>query len=210
MFLPELMIGHCVLHAGLFSNVALVVVVMRRLAEAFDPSEAKHLNLVEYVDEMENTFPLFSDCDLFPEGFLDKLRKEIPLYQYHANGIEASFYAKRLEDDNWTDLDEYTDKVLRWWRDIGTSALPAWSAAARAVFAMSPSSATPERIFSIVASTLGKGRDTTRFDLIEAGLMLRFNVTQRTKEQAKKQRRRAQHQQPAAGGSGGEGGWVAD
>ena len=196
MLLPELMIGHCVLRAGLLSSVALVVAVMRRLAEAFDPSEAKHLKLVEYVDAMEGTFPLFSDCDLFPEGFLDKLRQDIPLYQYHANGIEASFYAKRLEDDNWTDLDEYTDKVLRWWRDIGTSALPAWSAAVRAVFAMSPSSATPERIFSIVASTLGKGHDNAKFDLIESGTMLRFNVTHRTKEEAKK----------TAGGSGGEGG----
>ena len=193
MLLPELMIGHCVLRAGLLSSVALVVAVMRRLAEAFDPSVVKgeRINLVEYVDEMEDTFPLFSDCDLFPEGFLQKLRNEIPFYQVLASEIEASFYAKHLEDDNWTDLDEYTDKVLRWWRDIGTSALPAWSAAARAVFAMSPSSATPERIFSIVASTLGKGRDNAKFDLIESGIMLRFNVTHRTEEEAKKKGRRA-------------------
>lgn len=200
------MIRHCELRAGLFSNVALVVAVMRRLAEAFDPSEVKRMNLVEYVDKMEESFPLFSaGSDLFPNGFLDKLRGEIPYYMVLADEIESSFYANRLEDDNWTDLDEYTEKVLKWWRDIGRSKLPAWSAAARAVFAMSPSSATPERIFSIVASTLGKGHDNARFDLIEAGIMLRFNVTHRTEEEAKKERRRAQHQhqQPAGGGSGG-------
>ena len=68
-----------------------------------------------------------------------------------------SFYAKHLDTNDWTSLDDYTKKVLVWWRDVDRGPLPAWSAAVRAVFDISPSSATPERLFSIVANTLGKG-----------------------------------------------------
>lgn len=113
MLLTELVIRHCELRAGLFSNVALVVAVMRRLAEAFDSSEVKgdRINLVEYVDKMENSFPLFSVAfDLYSADFLDKLRGEIPTYKDLAKKMEAKFYAKRLEDDNWTDLDESTPR----------------------------------------------------------------------------------------------------
>ena len=60
--------------------------------------------------------------------------------------------AVTCEPLNREDVDEYSESLLTWWRNNNPS-IPSWAIAARAVFAMSPSSAECERIFSLVKNT---------------------------------------------------------
>jgi hypothetical protein len=48
---------------------------------------------------------------------------------------------------NAADDDLYSDGVLTWWRTHG-KAIPAWQVAARIVFALTPNSASCERVFA--------------------------------------------------------------
>jgi len=150
---------------------------------------AKSLPLVSYVNDMESAYPLFSNAASVDSDFLDKLRRETLTYKNLADKIEAPFYAKL--DKGWTNLDDYTEKVLVWWRDIGSVNIPTWATAACAVFSMAPTSAVPERIFSIAAATLGEGHDNALHDLIEATLMRRFNELQKKREDDTKRKRKA-------------------
>ena len=176
-----------------------MALLRRRLAQAFDPFMAKSLQLESYVEEMESAFPLFSNGSKVDEDFISKLSRESPYYKHLANTIKAPFYA-RIMEGKWTNLGEYTVKVLVWWRDVGSIQLPTWATAARAVFSMSPNSADPERIFSIAAATLGEGHENAKHDLIEATLMLRFNEQQKAKEGGIKKKR--SQSQGAAMGAG--------
>ena len=53
--------------------------------------------------------------------------------------------------------------------------VPAWALAARIVFAISPSSASCERVFALLKLMYGEQQMNTLSDAIEAGLMLRYN-----------------------------------
>ena len=57
---------------------------------------------------------------------------------------------------NATDVDDFSDGVLQWWRTDG-HAFPAWAwaAAARVAFAFSPNSASCERVFSLLRVMYG-------------------------------------------------------
>ena len=52
---------------------------------------------------------------------------------------------------------------------------PTWAKAARIIFAMSPSSAASERVFSLVNSMFGKEQLHTLADFVQGSLMLRYN-----------------------------------
>ena len=68
----------------------------------------------------------------------------------------------------------YTDAVLTWWR-THAGAIKDWAHAARIVFAMSPNSASCERVFSLLNLMYGDQQVSTLADSIRAGLMLRYN-----------------------------------
>jgi hypothetical protein len=53
--------------------------------------------------------------------------------------------------------------------------LPAWSAAARIIFALSPNSASCERVFSLLANFLGDQQMSALADGISAAMMLAYN-----------------------------------
>jgi hypothetical protein len=53
--------------------------------------------------------------------------------------------------------------------------LPAWSALARQVFLLLPSSAAVERVFSILRHTFGKEQKTAGEDLLETSIFLQYN-----------------------------------
>ena len=46
---------------------------------------------------------------------------------------------------------------------------------AKLVFAIPPTSAASERVFSLLEAMFGKGHDSALADLIQAALMLRYN-----------------------------------
>ena len=63
---------------------------------------------------------------------------------------------------------------MKWWR-INGSSFPAWTRAARVVFALSPNSASCERVFSLLESMFDEEQRSTLADALQAALMLRYN-----------------------------------
>ena len=62
----------------------------------------------------------------------------------------------------------------RWWKE-NEAELPFWSAAAKLILLMQPSSASSERVFSILTTAFGHLQDLALQDYIECSLMLQFN-----------------------------------
>ena len=60
-------------------------------------------------------------------------------------------------------------------RYLARAKLPFWSAAAKLILLMQPSSASSERVFSILTTAFGHLQDLALQDYIECSLMLQFN-----------------------------------
>ena len=84
------------------------------------------------------------------------LKAELPDYIARAADTSADFPA------------------LDWWKQNG-SALPSWASAARKILLIQPSSATAERVFSLLNCSFGEQQDNSLQDYIESSLMLQFN-----------------------------------
>ena len=68
----------------------------------------------------------------------------------------------------------FADTVLTWWRSNGHK-FPAWAKAARMAFALTPNSASAERVFSMLKYMFGDTQGGALGDYIEAALMLKYN-----------------------------------
>ena len=64
--------------------------------------------------------------------------------------------------------------MLAWWR-AHADTIPAWARAARIAFALSPNSASCERVFSLLESMFGDTQMSALADYMQAALMLRYN-----------------------------------
>ena len=64
--------------------------------------------------------------------------------------------------------------LLKWWR-INNPPFPTWAKAARIIFAMAPSSAASERVFSLVKSMFGKEQLSSLADFVQGSVMSRYN-----------------------------------
>ena len=53
-----------------------------------------------------------------------------------------------------------------------------WRKVAKIVFAIPPTSAASERVFSLLQAMFGKDQDASLSDLIQAALVLRYNKRQ--------------------------------
>ena len=73
-----------------------------------------------------------------------------------------------------TDVESFTNNLLDWWRVNGKS-FPAWAEAARVAFAMSPNSASCERVFALLKLMFGEQQMSALADMIQVALMLRYN-----------------------------------
>ena len=69
---------------------------------------------------------------------------------------------------------DYSNAFLSWWRDNGT-AFPAWALAARIVFAISPNSASCERVFALLKNLFGETQMRSLADYVQVALMLNYN-----------------------------------
>ena len=69
---------------------------------------------------------------------------------------------------------------MLFWRRNGQK-FPTWAVAARIMFAMTPNSASAERVFSLLKAMFGDARASSLSDLIQ-GLMLKFNKAKRKAE----------------------------
>ena len=130
-----------------------------RAARAFDPSFAKdHVNAA-FVDGMSVIVPLNA------LGMLPSLKQQLP--QFVAAARNAPAFDKGSVAD-------YSNAILTWWRDNGT-AFPAWAVAARIIFAISPNSASCERIFALLKNLFGEEQMNALADYVMAALMLNYN-----------------------------------
>ena len=71
-------------------------------------------------------------------------------------------------------MGDYSEAILKWWR-THSHAFPCWARAARIVFALSPNSASCERVFSLLKVLFGEQQISVLGDYIRAALMLRYN-----------------------------------
>jgi len=144
---------------------------VNRVVQAFDPAKAKHIDLCEYLAAMKNVPALRS---AIREDLLQRMAGELSKYQQAV----ADFDASVLDPTN---VKQFSQGVLAFWKDHSND-LSAWSEAARTVFAMKPSSAGTERIFSILARCFGPSRARSLMDVVEGTLMVKFNSTMRSVE----------------------------
>lgn len=126
------------------------------LAQAFDPEYARAHVDDAFMDRLSTIKPI--------AGLVPGLRGELSKYVTLAKG--STF--------DTTDVAAFSDKVLEWWAAHALE-LPLWSAAARIVFALSPNSASCERVFSLLANFLGDQQMSALADGIAAAMMLAYN-----------------------------------
>ena len=88
---------------------------------------------------------------------INRLKDELPAYIAAAEDVV-------INDDH---------SRLQWWKEQGM--LPAWQSAAKLVFAMLPSSAPAERVFSLMQASISRLQRRMLNDQLEVSLMLQYN-----------------------------------
>ncbi len=92
---------------------------------------------------------------------LSILTLSFPNYKHLASTYEC----------NDTDSTKHT---LDWWKKFGHR-IPEWSAVAKKVFLLFPTSASCERVFSLMSASYGVNQNDTLVDSLEAAMLLQFN-----------------------------------
>ena len=144
---------------------------VNRVVQAFDPAKAKHIDLGMYLAAMKNVPALRS---AIREDLLQRMAGELSKYQQAVADVDASVLDP-------TNAKQFSQGILTFWKDHSKD-LSAWSEAARTVFAMKPSSAGAERIFSILTRCFGPSRARSLMDVVEGTLMVKFNSAMRSAE----------------------------
>ena len=130
-----------------------------RVARAFDPTfAATHVDSA-FVDSMSAITPLRS------LGMLDDLKRQLPQY------LTAAASAPAMDQ---TSVADYSTATLTWWRNHQAE-FPAWAVAARIVFAISPNSASCERVFALLKHLFGDQQMLALKDYLQAPLKLNYN-----------------------------------
>ena len=132
---------------------------MCRVARTFDPNYASAHITPAFVDALSAITPLRA------HGMLEDLKQQMP--QYISAAADAPIFDKASVAD-------YTAAVLGWWRTNGSS-FPAWALAARITFAISPNSASCERVFALVKNLFGDQQLSALKDYIQAALKLNYH-----------------------------------
>ena len=104
-------------------------------------------------------------------GLVEELQRDLPLYVAAARGFSIDH----------SDINAFTEGVLGWWKNHDGE-VGVWADAAQIVFAMSPSSAAAERVFSLLKTLFGSDQDSALADYIRGSMMLRYNNTKRAGE----------------------------
>ena len=98
-------------------------------------------------------------CAAIPalKGMEAVLKPEVDTYRVAARSAPAMDHG---------DVAAFSTAVLEFWRTHG-SKMPAWRKAAKIVFAIPPTSAASERVFSLLQAMFGKDQDANLSDLIQ-------------------------------------------
>lgn len=97
---------------------------------------------------------------------IEKLtRRELPTY------LSIAARAQISTDD----VEAYSIAILNFWRNTPAQEMKTWRKAARIVFAMTPNSASCERVSSLLKVMWGEQQHVALADSLQASLMLRYN-----------------------------------
>ena len=135
------------------------------LARMFNPSHAaQHLG-PDGVDALSDIQPLAY------HNLIVGMKSEVHAYLTACVGVVV----------DTSSMEAFTNSVLLFLRRNGHK-FPTWAAAARIMFAMTPNSASAERVFSLLKAMFGDARASSLSDLIQGSLMLKFNKAKRKAE----------------------------
>jgi len=187
-----------------FNNIQYVE--MEKLFQAYPHSDAKRQETIAalqpLVDHFRNRFDgdncefnrsvgLFQSASLAnPAAFRQQYQLGLPHLQslverfifYKQDPIavdllmgEAHLYyadaAEFVAGDNYSEL---IDNVQEWWK--ARVRLPAWRQFSMRMYLMQPSSASAERVFSVLSGTFKKDQSASLHDYVEATMMLKINL----------------------------------
>lgn len=130
-----------------------------RLIQIFDPAFAVQFATPQMVDDLTNVKPLGALADI------SMMKSQMPVYLTRC----ARFTV------NTSDVEAFSDSVLEWWHRNTDEKISAWAHAARIVFAISPNSASCERVFSLMKNMFGDQQMSSLADYLQAALMLSYN-----------------------------------
>ena len=108
------------------------------------------------LEELRN-FPFAND-----DATIANLAQELPLYLAASDGVTVT-----CEDDK-----------LTWWANHKDT-LPHWSSLVKKLLLIQPSSASAERVFSLLTNAFGSQQESALQDYLEASVMLRYNNAKR-------------------------------
>ena len=129
------------------------------MSQLFDPSFATANVTLAFVDELCAAIPAFA-------GKAAALKAEVEVYRVAARTAPPIDHG---------DVKAFTEALLTFWSTQGKK-MPTWREAAKIVFAIPPSSAASERVFSLLKAMFGEAQDSNLADVIQAALMLRYNT----------------------------------
>eukprot|EP00965_Chrysotila_dentata_P203491 6181752-Pleurochrysis_carterae.AAC.1 len=112
------------------------------------------------VDSLSIITPLAANVNL------DTMKQQLPAY------MAAASAAAPVSHD---DVDIFTNEILGFWRQTSATELLEWRKAAQVVFALTPNSASCERVFSLVKVLFGDRQLSTISDTLQSSLLLRYN-----------------------------------
>lgn len=115
---------------------------------------------------------------------LESMKQKLARFQFHTSADindllhEAGRYfaAAQAAPIAGQRPEEIVDNLVLWWQHNKT--LTAWARFARRMFLMQPSSASVERVFSVLTSTFGDNQANCLNDYVETTLMLRCNINE--------------------------------
>ncbi|KAG8458651.1 hypothetical protein KFE25_008448 [Diacronema lutheri] len=122
----------------------------------FDPSVVREMSIDASMVENLAVLRCLS------RELIDRMKSEVDSYVAAAAGVEILR----------ADVQHFTDRVLAFWRAHRRDLL-AFAEAARIVFALSPNSASCERVYSLLAVMFGGNQESALADLQQGSLMLR-------------------------------------
>ena len=117
---------------------------------------ANFLKAAASLEELRN-FPFAND-----DATIANLAQKLPLYLAASDGVTVT-----CEDDK-----------LTWWANHKDT-LPHWSSLVKKLLLIQLSSASAERVFSLLTNAFGSQQESALQDYLEASVMLRYNNAKR-------------------------------
>lgn len=108
------------------------------------------------------------DIPWLAEEAIQQMQSELPALVLAANESKLDFSAASVTD--------FSSNVLTFWRNIINC--NTWKQEARRAFSLTPSSASSERVFSLLKAMFGENQINSLSDYIEGSVMLAFNERQ--------------------------------